>query len=225
MVSMPSGIDFVDTHLASVRYYTWGSSAINTNLEFVPMLWGPPQVSEWQHTIQQTIKQRHVTHVLGFNEPQQAGQSNMSPGDAATLWKEQIEPLKTQGIRLGSPAPSSAPSGRQWLLDFLGACGAGCTVDFVALHWYDVNSTAFVDYLYNFHDTFQRPIWVTEWACQNFNQADQQCSAQDVIDFMNATQSFMDTTDWVERYAWFGAMKDMSGVNHAASNASHIHEN
>lgn len=48
---------------------------------------------------------------------------------------------------------------------------------------------------------------------QNFNVPDQQCSAQDVVDFMNATQAYMDSTDWVERYAWFGAMKDMSGVN------------
>ncbi|KAL4241257.1 hypothetical protein ABKN59_000250 [Abortiporus biennis] len=38
-----------------------------------------------------------------------------------------------------------------------------------------------------------RPLWVTEWACQNYNQVDQQY--------------------WVERYAWFGAMEDMQGVN------------
>ena len=30
---------------------------------------------------------------------------------------------------------------------------------------------------------------------------------------MNATQQFMDQTDWLERYAWFGAMEDMQGVN------------
>lgn len=28
---------------------------------------------------------------------------------------------------------------------------------------------------------------------------------------MNETQSFMDNTDWVERYAWFGAFKTMPG--------------
>ena len=30
---------------------------------------------------------------------------------------------------------------------------------------------------------------------------------------MNATQSFMDETGWVERYSWFGAMRDLQGVN------------
>jgi len=48
---------------------------------------------------------------------------------------------------------------------------------------------------------------------QNFVKADEQCSRQDVINFMNATQSFMDETEWVERYSWFGAMKELQGVN------------
>ena len=48
---------------------------------------------------------------------------------------------------------------------------------------------------------------------QNFNNPNAQCSRQDVVDFMNATQAFMDQTDWIERYAWFGAMKNMQGVN------------
>jgi len=50
-------------------------------------------------------------------------------------------------------------------------------------------------------------------ALQNFVNVHEQCSQQDVINFMNATQSFMDNTEWVERYSWFGAMKDMQGVN------------
>jgi len=177
------------------------------------MLWGANQASQWATTIQQTIKARHVSHALGFNEPQQPGQSNLSPTDGAALWKQQIEPLKQQGVLLGSPAPSSAPSGKQWLLDWLTACQGGCTVDFIALHWYDINSTAFIQYLEDFHNTFQRPVWVTEWACQNYNEVNEQCSPQDVIDFMNATQGFMDATDWVERYAWFGAMENLQGVN------------
>lgn len=39
---------------------------------------------------------------------------------------------------------------------------------------------------------------------------------------MNATQSFMNETDWVERYAWFGAMKDMQGVNEVFGHAERV---
>lgn len=52
------------------------------------------------------------------------------------MWKTYLEPLKAQGIRLGSPAPSSAPAGLTWLQNFLASCAGGCTVDFIALREY-----------------------------------------------------------------------------------------
>ena len=130
------------------------------------MLWGTDQLSDWDSSINQTIQDLHVTHALGFNEPEISGQSNISPSDAATLWKAHLEPLKAQGVQLGSPAPSGAPQGKQWLLDWMSECGSGCSVDFIAVHYYDINSTAFMDFLEDYHNTFQRPVWVTEWACQ-----------------------------------------------------------
>ena len=148
------------------RYYTWSPDGFQSNLEFVPMLWGPTQTDDWDSNINHTIQELNVTHALGFNEPQESSQSNLSPSDGASLWKQYMEPLKAQGITLGSPAPSSAPSGKTWIQQWLDACDGGCTVDFIALHWYDINSTAFMEYLQDFHTTFQRPIWVTEWACQ-----------------------------------------------------------
>ncbi|KAH9853697.1 glycosyl hydrolase catalytic core-domain-containing protein [Lenzites betulinus] len=194
-------------------YYNWSPDPISANIEFVPMLWGTRQTSDWDNNINNTIKQYQVTHLLGFNEPEIAGQSNISPTDGATEWKAHIEPLKGLGVKLGAPAPSGAPEGKQWLVDWMTACQGGCTVDFMPLHWYDINSTAFMEYLEDYHNTFQKPLWVTEWACQNFNQPNQQCSSQDIIDFMNATQTFMEETEWIERYAWFGAMEYLQGVN------------
>ncbi|KIJ68082.1 glycoside hydrolase family 128 protein [Hydnomerulius pinastri MD-312] len=193
-------------------YYTWSSSPIYTDIEFVPMLWGSDQVDSFA-SINDTISHYHVSAVLGMNEPQQSAQSNLTPSEGAQLWKSYLEPLKAQGVRLGSPAPSSAPSGKTWLLDFLTECQGGCTMDFIALHWYDVNATTFESYLKDFHDTFQRPLWVTEWACQNYNNADAQFSYEDIVQFVNQTQGFMDNTDYVERYAWFGAMENLQGVN------------
>jgi len=196
-------------------YYSWSPTGFDTDLEFVPMLWGPTQVDQFSTTINQTISQKNVSAVLGMNEPQQTGQSNLSPQDGVQMWRTYLEPLKAQGMRLGSPAPSSAPSGKVWIQQFLEACAGNCTVDFIALHWYDVNATQFKLYLTDFYTTFQRPIWVTEWACQNYNNASAQCSPSDIVTFLNETQSFMDETPWVERYAWFGMMENMQGVNEA----------
>ncbi|KAK7050466.1 Glyco-hydro-cc domain-containing protein [Favolaschia claudopus] len=197
-------------------YYTWSLFSIdNTDLEFVPMLWGEKDISQWTDAsdgINATISKTKPAAILAMNEPQEKGQSNLTPQQGADMWKTYLEPLRAQGIRLGSPAPSSAPSGKTWIQDFLTACNGGCTVDFIALHWYDVNATKFINYLNDFHDTFQRPIWVTEWACQNFNNGPQ-CTAPQVAQLLEQTQGFMDSTDWVERYSWFGIMRDLQGVN------------
>jgi hypothetical protein len=85
--------------------------------------------------------------------------------------------------------------------------------------WYATNATEFISYLVDFHTTFMRPLWVTEWACQDFINLSPaaQCSQADVSTFMNVTQQFMDSTEWVERYAWFGAMENLQGVNEVLS--------
>ncbi|KAF8070086.1 glycosyl hydrolase catalytic core-domain-containing protein [Lyophyllum atratum] len=194
-------------------YYSWSPYSIDADLEYIPMLWGQKSVDQFTSTINETIARHGVKAVLGMNEPQQTGQSNLTPADGATMWKTYLEPLRAQGIRLGSPAPSSAPSGKIWLQDFFTACDGGCTVDFIALHWYDVNATRFIEYVEDFYNTFQRPLWVTEWACQNYNDVDKQCSQDDIVLFLDKTQSFMDNAAYVERYSWFGAMTDMQGVN------------
>jgi hypothetical protein len=43
--------------------------------------------------------------------PQNPAQSNLTAQQGAALWMQYIQPLKAQGIRLGSPAPDSAPDG------------------------------------------------------------------------------------------------------------------
>jgi hypothetical protein len=69
----------------------------------------------------------------------------MDPVDAANIWMQFIQPLKSQGVRLGGPAVTASPSGRPWLVSFLAAC-SNCTIDFLPLHWCAHNL-----YEYNMH--------------------------------------------------------------------------
>jgi hypothetical protein len=80
---------------------------------------------------------------------------------------------------------------------------------------YGTNTTAFKEFLVNYHEVFKLNIWVTEWACQNMQGPQNQCSMSDVTEFMQETQEFMNQMEWVERYAWYGAKTaaDMHGVN------------
>ncbi|EIN10357.1 hypothetical protein PUNSTDRAFT_84335 [Punctularia strigosozonata HHB-11173 SS5] len=191
--------------------YTWSpdcpAQASKLGFECIPMLWGDNQVGQFQSV----VKAGYAKYVLGMNEPNESGQSNMSPSHGAYLWKTYIQPLKSQGYELIAPATSSNPNGLTWVKNFIAACD-GCTFDGQAVHWYDVSAQAFIDYINLWHSTFGKPIWVTEFACQNFNGG-AQCSKDEVFSFMQTVTSYMESQDWVAAYFAFGVMHDMQGVN------------
>jgi len=196
-------------------FYNWGPlpSIPQTDLEFVPMFWGNRSIDTWVDTINDTLANYNVTAVLGMNEPNLDSQSNLTAQEGALLWLTYIQPLKARGLRLASPVPTNAPSGPQWLADFIGFCGPFCTIDIIALHWYGTNASYFIEYVDSVHNMFNRTIWLTEWDCQDFVNASDICSPEDVVQFMNITQDWMESSPFVERYSWFGAMTALDGVN------------
>ncbi|KAG6911674.1 hypothetical protein DXG01_007924 [Tephrocybe rancida] len=192
--------------------YTWSPwippAAKSLGFKGVPMLWGEKQVADFKRI----VVEGYANAVLGFNEPNQDGQSDMSPQRGAQLWQQYIQPLKSKGYSLISPAPTNAPSGKTWLKSFFAACG-GCTFDGLALHFYGTDPQAFISYLKDMHDTFGLPIWVTEYACEDFSGSKAQCNEGQVWNWMTTTKDFMDSTSWVAHYFAFGAMYDLGNVN------------
>lgn len=203
-------------------YYTWAASSVsagdNLGLEFVPMLWGPSSdlVSAWWAA--QSSWPSSVKHALFFNEPNESSQSNVAVNDAISYWMNDYLPVRaSKGLLLGSAATTSAPSGLTWVTDFPTACtGAGnsaadCAADFVPVHWYDVSATDFQTYLTNFHTGTGLPLWVTEYACQNFNGG-AQCSDSETWSLHQTMAAWMDEQDFIQRYSPFGMMENMQGV-------------
>jgi hypothetical protein len=201
--------NFVNGQVSAI--YTWSpwkpTVVDSLGLEFIPMLWGEKQISDFTSL----VKAGYAKTVLGFNEPNQSGQAEMTPARAAQVWKQYIQPLKNQGYSLVSPACTSAASGKTWMQEFFAACD-GCTFDAVALHWYGTDPQEFIKYLQDFHSTFNLPIWPTEFACQNFSGG-AQCTSDEVWNFMTTVKNFMDSTSWVGKYFAFGVLHDMAGVN------------
>lgn len=128
-------------------YYNYGflPSPIfneNPNFEFVPMLWGAP-ASTSDNSFLTSVKNQlaegiNIIHILTFNEPDgdsSAGGSEVPSALAAETWKRVVEPLRKQGIKLGAPAVTGAPTGFNWLQSFFTACGGGCSADFIPIHW------------------------------------------------------------------------------------------
>lgn len=141
-------------------YYNYGSrpSPIYANLpqdkfEFVPMMWGigsDPNETSWLDEVKDVINQgTKIKYALAFNEPDARsdwGGSDIDPHRAAIAWVANFEPLAKMDIKLGLPAVTGAPTGFEWLKQFLGNCSEivshngpkkNCTWDFVPVHWYD----------------------------------------------------------------------------------------
>jgi hypothetical protein len=116
--------------------YNWAatSGGLASGIEYIPMLWTntASDTSTWEADANAAIA-AGATALLGFNEPDQVGQSNISPASAAASYKTYMSDMfGGKNVRLGSPAVTNgaAPMGLTYLGDFLSAC-TGCQVDFV----------------------------------------------------------------------------------------------
>ncbi|MEW1864004.1 glycoside hydrolase family protein [Streptomyces sp. NPDC088194] len=188
-------------------YYDWsttpGAVTGPAGTEFVPMIWGAADVNAT--ALAQAAQQG--TELLGFNEPDLAGQAAMSPDQALDLWPQ----LEATGLRLGAPAVAyggDTPGG--WLDQFMsGAAARGYRVDFIPLHWYggDFSSAAADElrgYLQAVYDRYHKPIWLTEYALTDFSGSTPRYpTAQQQTDFVTSSTAMLDSLPFVERYAWF----------------------
>lgn len=199
-------------------YYSWDDTPNlknpPTNITFCPMLWGYKNVKSFKRNVlrnwNDTLNQGKC--VLGMNEPNQKGQSDMLPVQACQLMRENVIPLKKHGYYIVSPVTTNAPSGRRWMDKFRRICpDVWSSIDAAAVHFYDTDTDKFKKYVSHWHNRYNKPIWVTEYACQDFNGG-QQCSDTDAHGFHTEMASWFDNQDFVEAYAPFGVMRDLQGV-------------
>ena len=185
-------------------YYNWGTNndAMPAGAEFVPMIWDENVVTPANLA---KVKTEGST-LLGFNEPDLAGQAEMTVEQALDLWPQ----LQATGMRLGSPAVAfggNTPGG--WLDRFMtGAKQRNLRVDFITLHWYgsdfsDAAAGQFMGYVRAVHDRYGLPIWITEYGLMNFTGTPRFPNTQQITAFITASAKQLEAAPYVERYAWF----------------------
>jgi hypothetical protein len=191
-------------------YKTWGAWPISSSgfssLDFVPMIHSAENLDEDISTIKSLGGD--VEYVLTFNEPDgdtSGGGTNMSPEDAAEAWEDIVGELG--GLKISSPATTGSGPGFEWLEKWNESCwemyeDTGCEFDFVAAHWYGAFE-GLAAWLGRLHEAWpEKEIWVTEFALP------QPASEEEVEGMMRQSLEWMDETDWVSRYAWFGAFRE-----------------
>lgn len=211
-------VDAAGTSLARIEqvgfgwYYNWRTdyiwapdNSIPRTVPFVPMIWDETHVSE-------TVPVNSGA-LLGFNEPDNASQANMTVDQAITLWPA----LMKSGLRLGSPAPTTGQilGSSSWLGRFMAQVKMkGYRVDFVAIHYYtdkhDV--AAFKAYLEAVYAQYGLPIWITEWALVDWAQP-QRYSLAETAAFAHEATIMLDSLPFVERHAWFSLSSDGTNIH------------
>lgn len=208
-----------------VWYYNW-SPYPNTDLiptgslEFIPMIHGIDATED--STTEGVIRglDKSSTHLLSFNEPDGttgSGGSSISPEDAAKAYIDYVVPFRNgskggRNWKISHPSTTGSPNGLEWLRSFNSSCydidsENGCPTDFVAVHWYGAFDglagwLGTLDEFYNANSTNDAnlKLWVTEMGLP-------QESADATVAMMNQTLPYLDSLDYVERYAWFGAFR------------------
>ena len=145
------------------------------------------------------------THLLGYNEPERPDQADMTVEQALEQWPQLME----SGLRLGSPAPSDAAVGRDWLYEFMDrADELNYRVDYVAMHWYQGEQTPlqFYNRLKQVHERTGRAIWVKEF--NNGANWTVHPDPEESADWFAEALHMLDTASFVERYAVFHWMAD-----------------
>ena len=183
-------------------YYDWNTGPVPgidpNKVEFVPMYHDAGHVT-------QDVSAYQI--LLGFNEPDQAGQANMTPEQAIALWPK----LVATGLRLGSPATANGDDA--WFQSFMTqAQNQNLRVDFIAAHWYagqnanfDVASNvAQLQYmLTGLHNHYSKPVWLTEFSMINFGSGPALPSIAIQTQYAIAATAMLNSLPFVERYAWY----------------------
>jgi len=191
-------------------YYNWRPApkiGPVSGVKFVPMFWSAQDVTRKNLA---AVKKSSASHVLGFNEPDMDGQSNMTPRECLELWPQ----LMKLPQLLGSPAPADS----KWLEQFMPeAKRRGLRVDFVCLHRYpDISNPNAIQeiekMLEDAHRKYGLPIWLTECGAADVSawHQPQLCkpTAEMARRFLQELLVLLERLPYVERYAWFADRPD-----------------
>ncbi|MCB9495978.1 MAG: hypothetical protein H6686_03720 [Fibrobacteria bacterium] len=191
-------------------WYDWNNGEASTlDIEYVPM-----RHDKKGSDYGRMNSKLRVTHALGYNEPDRPDQADATVDEAIAAWPEMLK----SGLRVGSPSPSDAAAGADWLFAFMAkADSLHYRVDFIPVHWYKGGQTAsqFYGWLKWIHEKTKRPIWITEWN----NGANWTCCKPTYEENAQAIGSMirmMDTARFVERYSiyeWVEDTRQMFVVN------------
>lgn len=197
---------------------------IPSGISFYPMLWSNSgkRVEDWKKYVlnDRNSQQNKAKVAMGPNEVNQGGQGQMNPDQACQLFRQYLIPLKDEdGWKIIGASTNGAPDGIQWMKQFKSKCSDVYEkIDADSLHFYGTDPQKAIQYFQEWHNTFQKPIFITETACMNYDGSQTPNQSQ-ANNFVKEVNQFAQKTDWIKGIAFYGIMKQLNinAVNRLAS--------
>ncbi len=213
-----SGADFMALSPSVSWWYNWHYADTQNppkaaNMEFLPMAWGarPEDLAG----LKTYLANHKPSHILTLNEPNLKGQAFITPQQTADFYKQVkavadgykipvVGPHMALGSGTGDSITAMDPIEKKevtytfmvpFVKAFMNYAGEG-EVGAVAAHSY--GNFGELNWMTGMlHDTFQRPVWVTEFA--NWNAS----SPEDERDYLIQSVDLFERSPFVQGYAWF----------------------
>lgn len=200
-------------------WYNWNSKRTDgvgdnyLSSKFVPMLWG--NSDDRLGRLEADLASCNMpTRVLGFNEPDNEGQANMTTGEARTAWRALEKAAAVENLKIGSPVTVGPDAWwmNRFMIDATELENPDLKIDFVACHIYqnpDVGT--FLDKIDALHDRWGKPVWVTETAVSaNFKETPSgigtakstKYTRAQVNQYITDLWPELQKRPWLERFAW-----------------------
>ncbi len=201
-------------------YYNWGekpsSGSQYQGIEYVPMVWKETNANNLKNRVNSAINKGYK-YILTYNEPDLAGQCNMSVNDVYNAWQGLDD---VDGIKISSPVTALWPkASTNWFQTFMEKIDVDNDYDpdFISIHCYPDNyagagmATWFleevVDWTWN---KYHKPIWITEFSTTGSSVT--ATGGNGTKEFWEAVMPGLDEREYVERYAAFGFNSDTTGL-------------
>ena len=180
------------------NWNTWVPPELKGRLPFRPMIRLEAQLSGNDWNILQNTDQPIIHY---FNEPERA---TISVQRAVDEWFDKVIPLRAQkGKKLVSPSCSNDAAGQAWIADFMNRTSSN-PPDYIGLHYYGTDGNAAISFFQDMHAKYpNQPIIVSEIASIARDHPS-------VLGFTAQLANWMDNTDWIFEYGFFGCMRQLA---------------
>jgi hypothetical protein len=187
-------------------YYNWSTNPTpGVNQAFIPTIWGQANMNANDLA---NVKNSNAPEVFTFNEPEHAGQAQMSVAQAIADWPAIQSAAAGKAIAAPSITNDGDGSGLAWLNQFMqSASASGLKVDALNIHWYGSsnqsdaqNLQSLSQFITTVHDKYPNmPIDLTEFGIDPNGNTAQRDPA-----FYSAAANMLNGMSFVQMYAPYG---------------------